>query len=96
VIDYEIDGLEWIDFSCVAAEAGECVAHRGEIDDGGYAGEVLKKNARGFECDFLLDFALHVPARERLDVASLDELPVFISEKVLQENLQAEGKGGCF
>ena len=38
----------------IAAEPDDAVAHRGEIDDGGHAGEVLQQDARRHERDLLL------------------------------------------
>ena len=45
------------------------VAHRGEVDDRGHAGEVLQQHARRHEGDLAASAsAFGVPARERLDV----------------------------
>src|SRR5204863_5848097 len=46
MIDHEIDGHERIDLLRIAAEFGHGVAHRGQIDNGGYAGEVLHEDPR--------------------------------------------------
>ena len=42
MIDYEFDGLQRIDQRGVAAEVLHGVAHGGEIDDAGDAGEILE------------------------------------------------------
>ena len=73
VIDDELDRLQRIDLLGIAAERGDAVAHRGEIDDARHAGEVLQQDARGHERDFLLDGARGRPARQRPDVVGLDE-----------------------
>ncbi len=55
VIDHEFHRLERIDAVRVAAEAGHGVAHRGEIDDGRHAREILQQHTRWGEGDLLLD-----------------------------------------
>ena len=92
VVDDEIDRLERIDQPRIAAESGERVAHGGEIDDGGNSGEILEQHSRGAERDLFFDSALHVPAGEGADVVRLDELAVFVSEQVFEEDLEAEGE----
>ena len=77
-----------------AAECGDRVAHGGEIDDGGNAGEVLQQHAARAERDLLLDLALHVPLRHRLDVGALHERVVFVPQQILEEDLEAEGERG--
>ena len=47
VVDDELGGLEGVDFVGVAAEGAHGVAHGGEVDDGGNAGEVLHEDAGG-------------------------------------------------
>jgi hypothetical protein len=94
MVDDEIDGLEWIDLLRVAAEPGERVAHCGEVDDGGNAGEILEEHAGCAERDFLLDAAFDVPLCQGFDVRRLDELSVLVSEEVLEEDLETEGKAG--
>ena len=69
VIDDELDRLQRVDRSRIAAEPDDAVAHRREIDDRGHAGEVLQQHARRREGDLLLDACdVDVPAGERLDV----------------------------
>src|SRR5512140_668051 len=95
MVDYEIDRLQRIDLLRIAPELRECVAYRCEVDDSGYSREVLKKNACCAERDLLFHFALHVPGSKRLDVFALDELSVLVAKKILEKNLEAEGKGCC-
>ena len=94
VVDDEIDRLKRIDALRIAAERGERVAHRGEVDDGRHAGEVLQQHSARAKRDLGFLLALHVPRRERFDVAALDERVVFVAEQILEENLEAEGEGG--
>ena len=42
VIDHQIDRLQWVDAIRIAAEFLERVAHRGQVDDTGHAGEILE------------------------------------------------------
>ena len=55
VVDDEVDGDERIDLLRVAAELHHRVAHRGEVDDGGDAGEILHEHARRPVLDLALD-----------------------------------------
>ena len=53
----------------VAAELGHRVAHRGEVDDRGHAGEVLHQTRAGMNCELLAGLGLRVASgRERVDV----------------------------
>ena len=54
VVDDEIDRLQRVDALRIAAERLDRVAHRGEIDDGGHAGEVLQQHAARAEGDLFL------------------------------------------
>ena len=88
VVDDELDGLEGVDPLGVAAEGGHRVAHRGEVDDAGDAGEVLEDDAGDGEGDLLAGLRLGVPVRERLDVG-LEHAPAALGAKqVLQEDAQ--------
>ena len=90
VVDDEIDRLERIDALRIAAQRRDGVAHRGEIDDGGDAGEILQQYASGSERDLFFAAAAHVPFGERKDVVVLDERVVLVSQEVLQQDLETE------
>ena len=47
VVDHELDGDQRVDLLRVAAEVGHRGAHRGQVDDGRHAGEVLQEDAAG-------------------------------------------------
>ena len=51
VVDDEIGREQRVDLPRLAAEVSDRVAHRGEIDDGRNAGEVLEEDTRGAEGD---------------------------------------------
>ena len=70
------------------------VAHRGEIDDRGNAGEVLQQHAARAERDLFLFLAGDVPLRHRLDVGLLHESIVFVAQEILEQNLEAERELG--
>jgi hypothetical protein len=92
VIDHQIDRLKRIDAFRGAAEADDCVAHRGQIDDGWNASEVLQQHPAGAEGDLLFGLAAHVPSGERFDVLRLHERIVFVAQQVLEQDAQRHGK----
>ena len=90
VVDDEVDRLERVDALRIAAERRDRVAHRGEIDDGGHAGEVLQQHAAGAERDLLFGVSAHVPLGQRVDVVALHERVVLVSQQILEQDLEAE------
>ena len=90
VIDDEVDRLQRVDPLRIAAERRDRVAHRGEVDHGRHAGEVLQQHARGAERDLLLAAAAHVPLGQRDDVVALHEGVVFVAQEILEQDLEAE------
>jgi hypothetical protein len=93
VVDDEIDGNERVDLLGIAAERHHRVAHRGKIDDGGNAGEVLHQHARRAIGDFVFDRALVVqPFGDGQDMLLGDRLAVFEAQQVLEQNLHRIGK----
>ena len=55
VVDDEVDGHQRVDLFRIAAERDHRVAHRGEVDDGRNAGEVLHQHAGRAIGDFVFD-----------------------------------------
>jgi hypothetical protein len=47
VVDDQVHGVERVDLLRIAAQRLDPVAHRGEVDHGGHAGEILHQHARG-------------------------------------------------
>ena len=91
MVDDEIDRNERIDLARVAAERGHRVAHRGEIDDGRHAGEVLHQDAGRAEGDLVLRFAAVLrPGGDRLDVLLGDGASVLVAQQVLEHDFQRE------
>ena len=92
VIDDEIDRLERVDLRGITAEGDHGVAHGGQIDHAGHAGEILEEHTRRTERDFLVDRGLHVPVCERFDVGLLDEGIVFAAQEIFEQDAQREGQ----
>ena len=91
MIDDEIHRHQRIDLLRIAAEVFHGVPHRGEIDDGRNAGEILHQHPGRPEGDFLLGRALVLgPLRRVLDVSLAGAAAVFVAQHVLDDDLQGE------
>ena len=94
VVDDEFGGDKWIDVGDLfgaAAESLHRIAHGGEIDDRGDAGEVLHEHAGGHVGDLAGRLGLGVPAGEEANVVGGDGDAVFAADEVFEQD--AEGKG---
>ena len=94
VVDHEVDRDQRVDLRRVGAELVHRIAHRGEIDDRGNAGEVLHQDARGLERDLVRGLGLRVPGGDRLDVGGADRLAVLEPQDVLEQDLDRVGEPG--
>ncbi len=94
VVDDQLGGLEGVELLGIAAEGLDGVAHGGEIDDGGDAGEVLHEDAGGHVGDFAAGLGLGVPVGEEVDVVGGDGDAVFAAEQVFEQDFEAEGQAG--
>ncbi len=92
VVDDELGGRERIDALGIAAESLDGVAHGGEIDDGGNAGEVLHEHAGRHVGDLAAGLGFGVPVGEEFDVGSGDVDSVFAAQQIFEQNFEAEGK----
>jgi len=90
VVDHELDGLERVDLPRVAPIRFMASRHRGEVDDGRDAGEVLEEHAARAERDLARGDRLGVPGGEGPDVVGGDRLAVFVPQEVFQKDLQRE------
>ena len=88
VVDHELDRDQRVDLLRVAAEVGHRGAHRGQVDDGRHAGEVLQEDAGGVVVDLLRRLRGGVPAGDRLDVARGDGDAVLAPQHVLEQDAQ--------
>ena len=87
VVDHELDGNQRVDLLRAAAQVRHRVAHRGEVDDGRDAGEVLEQDARRRERDLAVRLVCRDPARHGFDVRS-----VAGPEHVLEQDSQRVGE----
>ena len=74
VIDHQVDIDERVDRRRVTAQLVHRVAHRRQVDDRGYAGEVLHQHPSGLEGDLDAGLRIRVPGGDRLDVLGGDRL----------------------
>ena len=94
VVDDELGGLQRVDLFGVAAEGAHGVAHGGEVDDGGDAGEVLHEDAGGHVGDLAGGFGGGVPLGEELDVVGGDGASVFVAEEIFEQDAEREREFG--
>ena len=86
MVDHQIHRDQRIGLLGIGAHLGERVAHRGEIDHAGHAGEILQQHACRAEVD-LRGGSLGIPLGDVLDVGLLDGGAVFKAQQVLEKNL---------
>ena len=94
VVDHQVDVDQRVDRGRVAADLLHRVAHRGEVDDGGDAGEVLHQDAGRLEGDLDARLGRRVPGGDRLDVGGAHRHPVLEPQHVLQQHLDRVGQAG--
>ncbi len=92
MVDDELGGGEGIDALGVAAECLDGIAHRGQIDDRGDAGEVLHKDAGRHVGDFAAGLGFGVPVGEELDVGGGDVHAIFAAEEIFEQDFETEGQ----
>ena len=88
VVDDELHRLQRVHPVGIAAEPDDAIPHRGQIDDARNSGKVLQQHARGHERDLALRRALHVPARQRLDIGRLHEAAVLVAKQIFEKDFQ--------
>ena len=92
VVDDQLSGRERIDALRVAAKFADGLAHRGQIDYTGYAGEVLHDHPRRSERDLMVRCGLSVPIEQRVDVATRHIHAVLEAQQILEQDLQRVGQ----
>ena len=70
VIDDEMDRDQRVDLLRIAAELRHRIAHRGEIDHRGNAGEILHQHARRAILDLAVDPPFLLPVDHRLEIVA--------------------------
>ena len=86
VIHDHLGWLEGVDLPRVTAERPHRIAHRGEIDDGWDASEVLHQDSRWAVGDLHRGLRLGVPVEEGFDVARRDALSILMAQEILEED----------
>ena len=94
VIDDEIDGNKRLDDAGLAAETGHGAAHRGEIDQEGNPGEVLKDDAGNDERNLLGRGRLRIPCGEGANILLMNLAAVAVAEHGLEHHADGEGETG--
>ncbi len=92
VVDDQVDRHQRVDLPGVAAHRDHRVAHRGEVDHRGHAGEVLHQHPGGTVGDLGVTRPVLQPRRHRLDVVGADRAVVLPAQQVLQQHLEREGQ----
>jgi len=92
MVDHQIDRRERVDLAGVPAEGRHRVAHRGEVDDRGHAGEVLHQHPRRTKHD--LPRGSGRPRRQRLHIVGADGAAVLAAQQVLEQDLQGVRQPG--
>ena len=101
VVDDQFDGDQRVDPGRVAAECPQGVAHSGQVDHAGHAGEVLHQHPFGGQCDLRgvltpepVALGVGAPGGHRLDVGGADGHAVLVAQQVLQHDLDRVGEPG--
>ena len=92
VVDHELSGGQRIHLVDVPAQVTDRLAHGGQVDDAGHAGEVLHDHAGRRELDLDARLGRRIPVGDRIDVVFGDVGTVFGAQQVLRENLEAVRK----
>ena len=90
MVDHQIDRVQRIDLLRVTAELDHRIAHRGEINHGGNAREVLQQDARRAIGDFQIGFLGLNPFRRLFDIGDGDRAAVFITQEIFEQHFQRE------
>ena len=74
----------------VSSQAGQRVAHGGEVDQGGHPVGVVQEHPRRVQVDLVTALGGGIPPPHRLDLLGRDHLPVLVPQQVLQQHLEGE------
>jgi len=86
VIDDEIDGDEGFDELRIFFEPSDGIAHSGEIDEKGYASEVLQNDARDGEGNFFRGRFFGIPAGKIFDVTGTSRKAIAVAENGFEDD----------
>ena len=89
VVNDQINRIQRVNFFSVTTEGNQTVAHRGKVNYGRNAGEILHQNACWTICDFTWVLTtVHSPFSEGFDVIDGDCLTIFKAQHVFQNHFQ--------
>ena len=94
VVDDEVDGDEGLDEFGIAFEPGDGVAHGGEVNEKGDAGEVLEDDPGDGERDFFRGRLFGVPSGEVFDVAGGGLEAIAVAEDGFQDDAEGDREAG--
>ena len=94
MVDHQVDVDQRVDRGRVTADLFHGVTHRGEVDHGRHAGEVLHQDPGGLEGDLDRWFGGGVPGRDRFDVPGAHRDAVLEAQHVLQQDLHRIRQAG--
>ena len=94
MVDHQIDRHQRVHLVGIAAQPGQPVAHRGQIDHRRHTRKVLQQDARGLERHFLGGAALREPADDGLRVGGGVAAPILEPQGVFQQDFQADRQAG--
>jgi hypothetical protein len=86
VIDDEIDGDERFNELRIFFEPSDGIAHSSEIDEKGYASEVLQNDARDGEGNFFRGGFFGIPASKIFDVAGTSRKAIAVAEDGFEDD----------
>ena len=99
MVDHQLHRHQRVDLGRVAAQRRQRVAHGGQVDHPGHAGEVLHEDALGGQSDLRgvltaqsVPVGMRPPSGHGLDVGGPDRQPVFVAQQVLQDHLDRIGQ----
>lgn len=94
VVDDEVDGDERLDFRGIGTAGDGRIAHGGDIDEQGHAGEVLENDAGDGERDFEIAGVLGVVVGEVSNVVLGDLAAIDVSQHGLEDDADGNGESG--
>ena len=100
VVDDQLDRDQGVDLRRVAPEAGQGVAHGGQVDHAGHPGEVLHEDALGRQGDLVrrvtralpVGLGIGTPGGHGHDVVGRDVGGVLVAQQVLEDHLDRVGE----
>src|SRR3974377_334764 len=88
----KVDGSEWVDSARIKTQCGHGVAHRGEIDHSGNAGEILHQNTGWPKGDLTVALAHRKPKRGATNIVGSNCSPILMAEQIFEQHLEREGQ----